>query len=193
MKNRQRVANSLGPPVKKVVFTKQEHTNEVVIVDEWTTITAPCDALVTMIPGVLIGIYTADCVPVLLFGETIVGVAHCGWKGLKSRIIQKTLDAMTAQGAQNIVAAIGPSIGVKNYVVEESFLREIPGDEDCMKQCWNDWHADLRKIARKQLATVQSVEEVALDTYDLTNVFFSCRRALRANEPVRTQASVIML
>ncbi|MDR1208553.1 MAG: peptidoglycan editing factor PgeF [Holosporales bacterium] len=191
--NRQRVADSIGHPVRKVVFTKQEHTNEVVVVDENTTITSPCDALVTTTPGILIGIYTADCVPVLLFGGSVVGVVHCGWKGLKLKIIQNTLNAMLALGAKDLAAAIGPSIGKKNYVVDENFLNEFPEDLDCMEKQDNGWHADLRKIAAKQLAIVQNIEEICLDTYDFPNVFFSCRRFLPANEPVRTQASVIML
>jgi copper oxidase (laccase) domain-containing protein len=147
---------------------------------------------------------------VLLFGDTVVGVAHCGWRGLKLRIIQKTLDAMVALGGRNIVAAVGPSIGKKNYTVEDDFLQEFPGDLDCMENQAGVWHADLRKIAHKQLAGsqdgqgqggggvkewshVKDIEDVCFDTYDSPNVFFSCRRFLSANEPVRTQASVIML
>ncbi|MDR0631559.1 MAG: polyphenol oxidase family protein [Holosporales bacterium] len=191
--NRQRVADSIGGTIKKVVFTKQEHTNNVVIVDERTVIDAPCDALVTTEPGILLGIYTADCVPVLLFGESVVGVAHCGWKGLKLRIIQKTIDAMLALGAKDLAAAIGPSIWKKNYLVEDSFLAEFPDDTDCMEKQDDGWHADLRKIAAKQLSVVQNIEELCLDTYDFPNVFFSCRHSLRTNAPVRTQASVIML
>jgi YfiH family protein len=191
--NRRRVASSIGRPVNKIVFTKQEHTNKVVIVDENTVITSSCDALVTATPGILIGIYTADCVPVLLFGRTVVGVVHCGWKGLKLRIIQNTLDAMLALGAEDLAAAIGPSIGKKNYMVEENFLKEFPDDFDCMEKQEDGWHVDLRKIAAKQLESVLNIEELCLDTYDFPNVFFSCRRFLRTNEPVRTQASVIML
>jgi copper oxidase (laccase) domain-containing protein len=100
---------------------------------------------------------------------------------------------MSALGACNIVAAIGPCIGKKSYVVEEDFLQEFPDDLDCIEKQEGAWHVDLRKIAHKQLAAVPDVEDVPFDTYDSPGVFFSCRRFLSANEPVRTQASVIML
>jgi copper oxidase (laccase) domain-containing protein len=100
---------------------------------------------------------------------------------------------MAVLGGRDIVAAVGPSIGQKNYSVEDDFLQEFPDDLDCLEKQGGAWHADLRRIAHKQLAGVQSIEDVRFDTYDFPDVFFSCRRFLQANEPVRTQASVIML
>jgi YfiH family protein len=195
LQNRQRVANSLARPAKKIVFTMQAHTNNVVRVDELTVIAEPCDGLVTASEGILLGIYTADCVPVLLFGQTVVGVAHCGWKGLQSKLIEKTIEQMYALGACDLTVAIGPCIGKKNYVVSEDFLYEFPDDFDCAEKCADGWHMDLRQIAQKQLMGVQglNVQEICLDTYDHPEFFFSCRRSLAENAPVRTQASVIML
>jgi YfiH family protein len=195
MRNRQRVAASLPVRAQNVVFAAQEHTDKVLIVDEHTTIPPPCDALVTTTPNVLLGIYTADCVPVLLYGETVVGVAHCGWKGLKAELIPKTLDVMRSLGARNFVAAIGPCIRMKSYAVEEAFLENVAKYAPCICNVAGAWHVDLPKIAKVQLNGVQNIEELCVDTYEEVDTFFSCRRFLQAdpNARIRTQASVICL
>ncbi|MDR1908037.1 MAG: polyphenol oxidase family protein [Holosporales bacterium] len=193
--NRQRVVNSLGHSAQKIIFTNQEHTNKVLVVDDTTVVSEPCDALVTRTPRVLLGVYTADCVPVLLYGETVVGVAHCGWKGLKAELINETISAMHSLGATNIVAAIGPCIRRENYVVDESFLENFPDYANCMSKQADGWHVDLPKIAITQLKCATNIEEICMDTFENPNLFFSCRRFIQAdpNALIRTQASVLML
>jgi YfiH family protein len=187
---------------KKIFFTKQEHTNKVLIVDETidkNTMTI-CDALVTRSLGVLLGIYTADCVPMLLCDPVnkVIGVAHCGWKGLKTQVIRETLREMCSLGAsqKNVLAAIGPCIHQRNYQVDEQFLNNFPSYEDCFIKKEEKWFADLPKIAKKQLQEqgVQTVEDLEKDTYELQNLFFSYRRFSANNTGLpRAQASVIML
>src|SRR5690606_6144309 len=101
------------------------------------TVTAPidpparpeADALVTNIPGLVLGILTADCVPVLFADAEagVVGAAHAGWKGATGGILMATIEAMLALGAHpgRIVAGIGPASSQANYEVGPRFAEEL--------------------------------------------------------------------
>ncbi|MEA1078695.1 polyphenol oxidase family protein, partial [Klebsiella pneumoniae] len=77
------------------------------------------DALVTDRPGLVLGIVTADCAPVLLADAEagVVGAAHAGWKGALAGVTDATVAAMEALGARSerIAAAIGPCIARDSY------------------------------------------------------------------------------
>jgi YfiH family protein len=74
------------------------------------------DALVTALPGVAIGVVTADCAPVALGSpEGIAGVAHAGWRGLEAGVIQATIETMRRLGATEVTAVLGPCIHAGCY------------------------------------------------------------------------------
>jgi polyphenol oxidase len=80
------------------------------------------DALVTDRPGLLLVVRTADCLPVLLADEAhrAVAAVHCGWRGTRSRILEKAVRAMeSAFGTRpvDLAAALGPCIGPCCYEV----------------------------------------------------------------------------
>src|SRR3546814_3700446 len=79
------------------------------------------DAVVTDRPGVLLGILTADCAPVLFAGPDagVIGAAHAGWKGAFGGVIAATVEAMERLGAKRsrIAAAIGPCIARASYEI----------------------------------------------------------------------------
>ena len=81
--------------------------------------------MVTRRPGIMLGIVTADCAPVLFADREagIVGAAHAGWKGAIGGVTDSTITAMEALGAQRerIVAAVGPCIAQASYEVDEGF------------------------------------------------------------------------
>jgi len=74
------------------------------------------DALITRVPGFALSVFTADCLPILLFDPTqrVVGIVHAGWKGTSKRILQNAIGKMkevfNCRG-ENIQAAMGPCIG----------------------------------------------------------------------------------
>ena len=93
------------------------------------------DALMTDVPGLILGIQTADCVPVLVadIRNKAVAAFHAGWKGTLARIVERGIGRMGVQyGSQprDLVAAIGPSIGRCCYAVGEDlrsgFASEFP-------------------------------------------------------------------
>jgi polyphenol oxidase len=74
------------------------------------------DALITQVPGFALGVFTADCLPILLFDpvKQAIGIVHAGWRGSAKAIAQKTVqkmkEAFNCTGA-SIKAAMGPCIG----------------------------------------------------------------------------------
>lgn len=123
LKNIRILGDVLGFDPKKLILTHQIHSDIVRVVTSgdhngcFHRDYPPCDALVTNEPGVALGIFTADCTP-MLFHDPVtgaVGAAHAGWRGTASAIGPKTVEAMCREfGAkpENIRAAIGPNIGV---------------------------------------------------------------------------------
>jgi hypothetical protein len=88
------------------------------------------DGLITDVPGVLLGVGTADCVPVLVVDVTkrVVAAFHAGWRGTVARIVEQGI-AMMQEGygskAGDMVAAVGPSIGPCCYTVGEDVWSEF--------------------------------------------------------------------
>jgi YfiH family protein len=93
------------------------------------------DGMVTAAAGIALGIFTADCVPILMVDEErrIVAALHAGWRGTLAGIADAGVHAMVALGARpaSIRAALGPSIGLCCFEVDaalaETFAREVPG------------------------------------------------------------------
>ena len=87
------------------------------------------DAIVSALPGVPVGVVTADCVPILVAAESGAAVAaiHAGWRGLASGVIAAGIGALRAEsgGEARLVAAIGPHIGGCCYEVDEPVLEAL--------------------------------------------------------------------
>ena len=151
------------------------------------------DALVTDRPGLLLGIVTADCAPVLLADPPrgVVAAVHAGWKGALGGVTDATLAAMAALGAdpEAIVAAIGPCIARASYEVDDAFRRRFEADDPANERFFADAGAghhrfDLEAYVAHRLAAagVARVEALGLDTYGDATRFFSYRRATHRGE-----------
>ncbi|GHS91146.1 laccase domain protein [Alphaproteobacteria bacterium] len=198
MLHRQRVA-AYAKGAECIFFTEQAHTDRVRVVPSppWE---GPCDALVTNCPHVLLGIYTADCVPVLLYDPVakVIGAAHCGWKGLQQNLLTKTVETMQTLGAHaaDIQGALGPCIHQEFYSVADDFCDNFPDDHDCFVKKEGLWFGDLPGIVKKQgkKLGLACLSDLNIDTYEHPELFFSYRRALEAHQATtRSQASVIMM
>lgn len=129
-RNEEILCESLALDVKRLSSTRQEHTDNVEIIDgtnigigvhsDWGR---GVDACITMEKNVPILCYSADCVPILMYADDIKAIAaiHAGWRGSAGAIVQKTAEKLKALGAapKNIYAAIGPCIGQCCYEVSE--------------------------------------------------------------------------
>ncbi len=150
------------------------------------------DAAVTDVPGVVLAMLTADCLPVLLADseQAVVGIAHAGWRGLAGGVIEQTLAAMGQRGARsgNIVAYLGPAIGPGAFEVGAdvvaAFAAGATGTDQDAKACFmtalvpGKWYADLYALARLRLARagVSEASGGTSCTHGEPAQFFSYRR-----------------
>jgi YfiH family protein len=128
--NRRLAMAAFGLPATALNTVYQVHGTAVAVADRnWAPADSPrADAMVTDQPGIVIGILTADCVPVLFAGEKaggdrVVAAAHAGWRGAIAGIVDTTVAAMEQLGArrETIRAAVGPCIGQASYEVGPEF------------------------------------------------------------------------
>jgi YfiH family protein len=192
--NRRRAVEAVLPGAR-LVTVHQIHSHYVVEAGEWSEAERPhADALVTDRPGVLLGILTADCAPVLLADREagVVGAAHAGWRGALAGVSEATIAAMEKLGArrERIAAAVGPCIGASNYEVDDGFHGLIVGYVPENQRFFADGPAGKRHFdlaayvaARLAAAGVGQVEELGLDTYAQPERFYSYRRATHCGEP----------
>lgn len=107
----------------QAVRVRQVHGRGVVHADRADGVVHEGDALISAARGILLTIATADCLPVLLYSAgppEVVAAIHCGWKGLRARVIDATLEEMKRQfgvEASQVTACFGPSIEGECYEV----------------------------------------------------------------------------
>lgn len=193
--NRARATAAVLPGAALVTLF-QVHSAEVV------TVVAPidfdarprADAMVTDRPGLLLGILTADCAPVLLADRAsgVIGAAHAGWKGALAGVTDRTVAAMVALGAkpERIAAAIGPCIARVSYEVDDGFARRFEEHDPANEAFFSPGRPGHRQFdlagyvaARLAAAGVGRVELTGHDTYADAARFFSYRRATHRGEP----------
>jgi YfiH family protein len=194
--NRMRVAAWFDLPVERLATVHQVHSPDVAIVDDISdTANRPkADALVTKVPGVVLGVLSADCGPVLFADAQngVIGAAHAGWKGALHGVLENTIETMVALGADRskITAVLGPSIGRRSYEVGPEFVANFksvdPAYEIFFSASEKPDHAmfDLPALTIKRLTDAGvRAENLDLDTYPDPERFFSYRRTTHAKEP----------
>lgn len=118
----------------KPLFLKQLHSDVVHFIDEVPERRLRGDAAVTRLPGLLLVIKTADCLPVVLVEEKkrLIAAVHCGWKGTSLRVLEKVVLGMKERYDADpaaILAAFGPCIGGACYEVGEDVRRAFAESE----------------------------------------------------------------
>ena len=167
--------------------------------------TVYCDAIVSDVRGVLAGVKTADCVPILL-ADPVTGAyaaVHAGWRGTLARVALKGLEQMRREygaGAENVIAAIGPAAGACCYEVGaeviEAFTGEFPREQNLFRPT-REGHAcvDLICANRSQLTGAgvkdDNIFTAPLCTMCRTDLFFSYRREKNVYGKVGRLMSVI--
>lgn len=188
--NWRRLLASLPP---KMLFARlrQVHGNEVVVVTRENSDDRPrADAMVTREAGIVLGIFTADCVPVLLSAPRgrVCGAMHAGWRGVIAGIAGASVRAVNSLGAApgSIRAALGPSIGPCCFEVDrelaDQFASEIPGASRHRREGRpGKAYLDLRAIVRDQLIAAgvapDAIENLGPCTRCAPDRYFSRRAA----------------
>jgi len=194
--NRRRALAELGLGEDRLVTGYQVHGCDVALVEQvWRHEDRPrVDGLATRLPGVALGILTADCAPVLLADGAvpIVAAAHAGWRGAVGGVLESVLAAMERAGARRarMCAGIGPCIGVDSYEVGPEFpapfLVEDRANDRFFAPAQRPGHFqfDLGAYVAAKLARlgVGRIERTGGDTCADAARFFSYRRACRNGE-----------
>ena len=202
LENRKRLAGKAGFDLSCLTLAQQQHTCNVALVTTRekgsgafsnTGRLVETDAMITRTPGICLMVMTADCVPVLLFDpvENVIAAIHAGWRGTVKRIVSETLSAMSKNFGckpENILAGIGPSIGVCCYEVGIEVVTEVrevfDHPRDFLPEHEGKPHFDLRSanryILEKEGVLSGHIETIDLCTSCFPELFFS-HRGQKAN------------
>jgi YfiH family protein len=170
------------------LWLRQVHGNCVVDADACAALPT-ADGAVSVTPGRVLAIMTADCLPVLIVevqGRAL-GVAHAGWRGLANGVLENTLAALRRKYPYPTQwrAWIGPSIGPTAFEVGEDVRQAFAADGPAARALFqpqagspDKWHANLPKLAAYRLrrAGVRWVQESGFCTVSDRDRFFSYRR-----------------
>jgi polyphenol oxidase len=211
LQNRALVAQTAGIDAANLLSVHQVHGVDCVTVKEgWSPEARPkADAFVTDRAGYGLGILTADCAPVLFYGEKsdgapVIAAAHAGWKGALGGVFASTLSAMEALGASRsgIKACVGPCIGRASYEVSvefvDPFLEEHDESGRFFQSAQKAHHLmfDLSGYCAWRLFRdgLRSIALMDRDTYANEGHFYSYRRTTHRSEPdYGRQISVIAI
>lgn len=141
-------ATSIGAP-REWATVRQLHGAAVVRVSNPGE-AGEADALYTTVARLGLAVFTADCAGLVLGSEKGVGVAHAGWRGARSGVVGKLVEAMHHAGIEITEAIIGPAIGPCCFEVGPEVAAEFPGF--VTTTTWGTTSADLTGSLRSQLA-----------------------------------------
>ncbi len=168
VKNYGIICSALGLDCRRVVFSRQTHSDHVVVADEkyagcglFKTAGFEADAYITDTPGLVLTVFTADCTPILLYDpiRRAAGAVHAGWRGTANGILGKTVGLMKSRFGckpENILAAIGPAIGrccfETDFDVPQAMRARFGERADAfMEPSGDKWRVDIKALNRLHL------------------------------------------
>ncbi|MFI4869302.1 MAG: peptidoglycan editing factor PgeF [Steroidobacterales bacterium] len=183
--NRRRVAAELVLPAEPLWLSQVHGTTVVDADDHRSGAAAPQgDAAVTRLPGRVLAVLVADCLPVLLARRdgAAVAVAHAGWRGLAAGVLEATTAAIGGAGDE-LLAWLGPAIGPAHFEVGEE-VRTAFCERDAHAAAAfapnerGRWQCDLHRLARQRLSALglRSIHGEPRCTYAQAGSFYSFRR-----------------
>lgn len=189
--NRRLLAGNLKISPGQLLFPRQTHSANVLVIDDFPTKELDdTDALITNRKSICICVQTADCVPVFLFDplKEVVAIVHSGWRGTVQKIAGKTVEAMVSRfgiSPQNILAAIGPSIGPDVYEVGDEVVNKVCNSFDVTgnliskhttgKYHFNLWEAN-RQILTDKGVSPDNIEIAGECSFLLNEKYYSARK-----------------
>jgi len=186
--NRARFVAAIGAPGWPIIKLRQVHSGIVVDIDDTSAAgeAVEGDAAVTSLRGVMLGVQTADCVPILVADREgrAAAAIHAGWRGTAARIVETAVARLANKfdlDPRNLIAAVGPHIGVCCYEVGDDVVDAMPDPESFERRPdWAKPHLNLAYANRRQLLNAgipeTQIEVSALCTKCREDLFHSFRR-----------------
>jgi len=197
LRNQQILCDRLDINLERLIIPYQNHGTEIRIIDDdFFQLTDEnkqqylngIDALYTSLPGVCIGVTTADCVPLLFFDpvKQVVAAAHAGWRGTCGRIAEITIRRLVEVYKccmKDILVVIGPSISSEVYEVGvdviDSFKAAGFDVSNICEQSGDSFFLDLWEANQQSLEKAgipaENIEIAGLCTFTNPDRFFSAR------------------
>ncbi len=195
--NRRLLAERLGISPDRIILPHQVHGVEVRSLDgrflsldeaERREALEGVDAVMTDVPGVCIGVSTADCIPVLLYDENHHASAaiHAGWRGTVRRIaehaVQQMVEAYHTDPAE-LKAVIGPGISLESFEVGDEVYEafdEAGFPMERIAKRLEKWHIDLKLCNKLTLMRCgvpdENIQDCGICTYIHSDDYFSARK-----------------
>jgi len=158
--NRGALRQSLGLPAEPR-WLRQVHGTTVAELGPLPSPEEPeADAAVSHLPGTVLAILTADCLPVLFCTDdgSAIGAAHAGWRGLAAGVLEETVEQMQRPAA-SLMAWLGPCIGASSYEVGDEVRKAFVTHDAAAASAFEatrpaHWLCDLTALARQRLQSV---------------------------------------
>lgn len=195
--NRKALAAELGVPESNIIMPHQTHgINPRIIGKEFLSLPAnirkmlleDVDSVLTDVPGICIGVSTADCIPVLLHdsAHNAVAAVHAGWRGTVKNVVLRAVAEMRMAfhtKPEELTAIVGPGISQKNFEVGDEVYNEFAEAKFPMNSIARreeKWHIDLPLCNKQQLMMAGVKEDnifmSGICTFDNAADYFSARR-----------------
>lgn len=195
--NRRTLCGIIGTARDRLIIPHQTHGTAIRIITEdfiamsgtaRAALLEGVDAVMTGVPGVCVGVSTADCIPVLLYDpeHRACCAVHAGWRGTVKRITEKAIDTMRLSFGTNteqLRAVIGPGISLKNFEVGDEVYNEFRCagfDMKAISRRYDKWHIDLWACNRIQMEgagmSPRHIITSGVCTYSHADEYFSARR-----------------
>jgi len=192
--NRRRFLKALGSEGLRIVTARQTHSTERCAIESPEQARGPqpeCDAMITRMSDVLLGVQTADCLPVLIadtHGGAVAGI-HAGWRGTAGRITERTIADLMLSGGVNprdCIAALGPTACAECYEVGEDVIERYKSEFGYWRNLLVNFkedgkaHLDIRAANVQQLMfcgfTEDRIHVADFCTMHQNELFFSYRK-----------------
>ncbi|MDR1390850.1 MAG: peptidoglycan editing factor PgeF [Holosporales bacterium] len=187
LRNLEKIAHYFNKPASDLIMLNQKHTDIVHYInlknidsyrfkDHDQILPPKGDAIITKQKGILIGVCTADCAPILLcdLNSECIGAIHAGWRGTSGKIIENTISKMHSLGCEHIVAAIGPCLQKHSFEVRDDIMPNL--DRRYVSYNGGLFFDMQLQISEKLLkAGVKTVSKINIDTFS-NDDYFSYRR-----------------
>ncbi|MDD5492295.1 MAG: peptidoglycan editing factor PgeF [bacterium] len=186
-KNIKKLKHRLGYDSTPLLLVRQVHGSRIKIVRAKPKIGlsyfSGFDALITEKRGLLIGILTADCLPVFIYDrrQHVIGLIHAGWRGIARKIVPAVIKKMQKSyhsRAADIIAGIGPHISSRNYEIDVETAGKLGLKAN------DNIQADLAGLVREQLiqagVPARSIETTLTCTYTSRQCYSYRRQGKKA-------------
>lgn len=184
LKNRKIFFAKIGIAENRVIAAEIVHGTKVTLVDSSSPEFIPgADGLVTKGVNIFLSVTVADCIPVYLYEpeQKIIGILHCGWRGIVGGIIEKAMDTILDMDgkAENLKIALGPGINSCHFEIQEDVLDRFIGYSEFVIEREGKIFVDLKGIMKKQAEAfgvkLENIEDSDECTFE-SDRYFSYRR-----------------